>query len=388
MRRQTKVAVVALLLIASAGAWWVSAQTAAAAQKASQQTAPRRDYPVQPVPFTAVHLDDVFWAPRIETNRAVTHPVRLPAVRADGPRRQLRARRRRAARRGADQQEAARLSLRRHRSLQGDRRRVLHAQRAARSEARRLRRRADREDRRRAGDGRLPLHDAHHRSRSIRTPGPAPSAGSSRRWTATSSTTSATCTRPPSRTTRPPASGRCSTSRSGRPTCSTRTFGPGKQVDLAGPPDHRDGTGEAVPRHRRAAVSQPRQVPARRARARTATRARAATYNQSQPKVVEQTEAVGHAVRATYMYSGMADVAALTGDAAYVEAIDTIWDNVVGEEALHHRRHRRHRPRRGVRRRLRAAEHDRVQRDLRRRSATTSGTTGCSCCTPTRSTST
>ena len=36
--------------------------------------APARDYPVQPVPFTAVHLDDVFWAPRIETNRAVTIP--------------------------------------------------------------------------------------------------------------------------------------------------------------------------------------------------------------------------------------------------------------------------------------------------------------------------
>jgi DUF1680 family protein len=51
-------------------------------------------------------------------------------------------------------------------------------------------------------------------------------------------------------------------------------------------------------------------------------------YNQSHVKVVEQTEAVGHAVRATYMYSGMADVAAHTGDASYVNAIDKIWDNV------------------------------------------------------------
>ena len=33
------------------------------------------DYPVQPVPFTAVHLTDVFWAPRIETNRTVTIPA-------------------------------------------------------------------------------------------------------------------------------------------------------------------------------------------------------------------------------------------------------------------------------------------------------------------------
>ncbi len=55
-------------------------------------------------------------------------------------------------------------------------------------------------------------------------------------------------------------------------------------------------------------------------------------YNQSWEPVVDQTEAVGHAVRATYMYSGMADVAAMTGDASYVRAIDTIWENVVGKK--------------------------------------------------------
>ncbi len=32
------------------------------------------DYPIKPVPFTAVHLTDSFWAPRIETNRVVTIP--------------------------------------------------------------------------------------------------------------------------------------------------------------------------------------------------------------------------------------------------------------------------------------------------------------------------
>ena len=57
---------------------------------------------------------------------------------------------------------------------------------------------------------------------------------------------------------------------------------------------------------------------------------RGLAYNQAQQRVIEQTEPVGHAVRATYMYSGMADVAALTGDAAYVKAIDTIWENTVG----------------------------------------------------------
>ncbi len=53
------------------------------------------------------------------------------------------------------------------------------------------------------------------------------------------------------------------------------------------------------------------------------------SYNQADKKVADQTEAEGHAVRAAYMYTGMADVAALTGDKRYLHAIDTIWDNVV-----------------------------------------------------------
>ena len=55
-------------------------------------------------------------------------------------------------------------------------------------------------------------------------------------------------------------------------------------------------------------------------------------YNQSHKPVVLQDEAIGHAVRATYMYSGMADVAALTGEPAYVEAIDRIWEDVVTQK--------------------------------------------------------
>lgn len=55
-------------------------------------------------------------------------------------------------------------------------------------------------------------------------------------------------------------------------------------------------------------------------------------YNQAHLRVVDQREAVGHAVRATYMYSGMADVAAMTGDMAYVTAIDAIWGNVAGKK--------------------------------------------------------
>lgn len=55
-------------------------------------------------------------------------------------------------------------------------------------------------------------------------------------------------------------------------------------------------------------------------------------YSQAHKPVVEQDEAVGHAVRAAYMYTGMADVAALTGDSAYIHAIDRIWDNIVSKK--------------------------------------------------------
>ena len=52
-------------------------------------------------------------------------------------------------------------------------------------------------------------------------------------------------------------------------------------------------------------------------------------YSQTQEPVIMQDEAVGHAVRAAYMYSGMADVAAIMGDEAYLNAIDKIWSNVI-----------------------------------------------------------
>ncbi|MEN6575076.1 MAG: beta-L-arabinofuranosidase domain-containing protein [Phycisphaerales bacterium] len=51
-------------------------------------------------------------------------------------------------------------------------------------------------------------------------------------------------------------------------------------------------------------------------------------YGQDHVPVTEQKEAVGHSVRAAYMYTGMADVAALTGDMKYVDAIDAIWGDV------------------------------------------------------------
>lgn len=52
-------------------------------------------------------------------------------------------------------------------------------------------------------------------------------------------------------------------------------------------------------------------------------------YSQSHKPVTDQHTAVGHAVRAAYMYTGMADVAALTGDRKYLSAINDIWEDVV-----------------------------------------------------------
>lgn len=62
------------------------------------------------------------------------------------------------------------------------------------------------------------------------------------------------------------------------------------------------------------------------------TTARKDIYLQSHKPVLEQEEAVGHAVRAGYMYSGMADVAAITGDSSYIKAVDKIWDNIVSKK--------------------------------------------------------
>jgi DUF1680 family protein len=55
-------------------------------------------------------------------------------------------------------------------------------------------------------------------------------------------------------------------------------------------------------------------------------------YCQDHKPVVEQDAAVGHAVRAGYLYSGMADVASLTSDADYIKALDRIWQDVVSKK--------------------------------------------------------
>ncbi len=55
-------------------------------------------------------------------------------------------------------------------------------------------------------------------------------------------------------------------------------------------------------------------------------------YDQSHLPVVQQYEAVGHAVRAVYTYSGMADVAVETHDPDYQSAVKSLWDNIVNKK--------------------------------------------------------
>ncbi len=53
------------------------------------------------------------------------------------------------------------------------------------------------------------------------------------------------------------------------------------------------------------------------------------TYAQMHKPFIEQDSAVGHAVRAEYLYSGATDLAALTGDKKYINALDKIWEDII-----------------------------------------------------------
>lgn len=55
-------------------------------------------------------------------------------------------------------------------------------------------------------------------------------------------------------------------------------------------------------------------------------------YSQDHLPVIKQTEAVGHAVRALYMYAGMTDIAVMYNDANYLNAVNKIWENIVNKK--------------------------------------------------------
>jgi DUF1680 family protein len=55
-------------------------------------------------------------------------------------------------------------------------------------------------------------------------------------------------------------------------------------------------------------------------------------YDQDLVPIAEQREITGHAVRAMYLYAGVADVAAITGNKQYIETMDHIWQDVTGRK--------------------------------------------------------
>jgi DUF1680 family protein len=55
-------------------------------------------------------------------------------------------------------------------------------------------------------------------------------------------------------------------------------------------------------------------------------------YSQDHLPVTQQDEAVGHAVRAVYMYAGMTDIAAIYGDKSYLNAVNNLWNNMVNKK--------------------------------------------------------
>lgn len=59
---------------------------------------------------------------------------------------------------------------------------------------------------------------------------------------------------------------------------------------------------------------------------------RPSPYSQDHEPILKQEEIVGHAVRAGYLYSGVADVASLTNDTAYFNALTRIWDNMASKK--------------------------------------------------------
>ena len=177
-------------------------------------------------------------------------------------------------------------------------------------------------------------------------------------------------------------------------------FGPraGPEARLPRPRGDRAGAGQAVPatgeqRYLRAgAVLRRRARPRSRTTSTSRRRARgedpanywARTYEYSQAHlpVREQTTAVGHAVRAMYLYSGMADLAAETGDAALLAACRRLWRQRDPAADVRHRRHRLRSAQRGLHPRLRPAQRDRLRRDLRRHRPGVLGRTAC--CSSTR----
>jgi DUF1680 family protein len=306
--------------------------TAALAALATQAQKQTHDYPVQPVPFTSVHLDDVFWAPRIETNRKVTIPAAFQQCQLSG--RMNNFERAAQALRGEAHDmkappypfddtdlykviEGAAYVL----SVQPDPKLDAYvdgliAKIAAAQEP----------------DGYI------YTTRTIDPKNPHRWAGAER-WVNERNDShelynvghlieaAVAHYQATGKKTFLSVAIRAAD-------LLTKTFGPGKRSIW---PGHQITEMALVKLYRVTGNEDyltlakfmldergPDKIPAGET-----VNPRGLDYNQAQLRVIDQTEPVGHAVRAMYMYSGMADVAALEDDAKMREAGDRIWDNLV-----------------------------------------------------------
>jgi DUF1680 family protein len=298
----------------------------------AQKAASGHDYPVQPVPFTAVHLTDVFWAPRIETNRKVTIPAAFQKCEESG--RMNNFERAAMALRGEPHDKKAPpypfddSDL--YKVIEGAAY-VLSAQPDPKLDA--------------YVDGLIAKIAAAqepdgyiYTTRTIDPEKPHPWAGKAR-WVNERNDSHELYNM--GHLFEAAAAHYQATGKKTLLTVATRaadllvdTFGPGKRSIW---PGHQITEMGLVKLYRVTGKEQylslakflidvrgPDGIPAGET-----VNGQGLAYNQAQLRVIDQTEPVGHAVRAMYMYSGMADVAALEDDSKIKAAGDRIWENLV-----------------------------------------------------------
>jgi uncharacterized protein len=103
-------------------------------------------------------------------------------------------------------------------------------------------------------------------------------------------------------------------------------FGPGKRH---GVPGHEEIELALIKLYRKTGEERYRKLAEYFIAARGTKPEKGAEYRQDHIPVKQQKEIVGHAVRAMYLYSGVTDVAALTGDKDYLQTLETIWQDVM-----------------------------------------------------------
>ncbi len=327
MSAQVKATVLALLVTSCFAPLWPAARSAPPAR---QTPGPSHDYPVQPVPFTAVHLDDVFWAPRIETNRTVSVPFAFEQCELSG--------------RVENFVEAAK-ALRGeeivNRKLPGYPFDDTDVYKVIEGASYTLSVHPDPKldayvDSLIAKIGAAQESDGYlYTARTIDPQHPHPWAGKER-WVLEKVDSHELYDLGhlyEAAVAHYQATGKRTLLDIALRSADllTRTFGPGKKSIW---PGHQI-TEMGLVKLYRVTGREPYLELAKfmlDERGPDGSQGAGRNYNQSQARIVDQTEAVGHAVRATYMYSGIADIAALTGDAAYLRTSDTIWGNLVAKK--------------------------------------------------------